>query len=138
MPAQKKALALILHSASYDRLYQGISCALAALALGREVKLFFTYWALETLRKDAGDSLILDEEARAYRKILENNLKKRHMQKIGELYAQAKIMGAKFYACTQSMGLLNISRDELVKEVDKSMGLTTFLSEAIEAQLLFI
>ncbi|OGX25408.1 MAG: hypothetical protein A3J51_04275 [Omnitrophica WOR_2 bacterium RIFCSPHIGHO2_02_FULL_45_21] len=135
---QKKGLALILHSGSYDRLYQGMSVALAALALGRVVKLFFTYWALETLRKDAGDSLILDEEARAHRKILEKNLKEKHMQKISQLYAQAKIMGAKFYACTQSMGLLNISRDELVKEVDKSMGLTTFLTEALEDQLLFI
>lgn len=93
---------------------------------------------LETLRKDAADSLSLDEEAKAHQKILEKNLRERHMQKIAELYAQAKIMGAKFYACTQSMGLLNISRDELAKEVDKSMGLTTFLSEAIEAQLLFI
>ena len=37
-----------------------------------------------------------------------------------------------------SMGLLNISRDELVKEIDKSMGITTFLTEAIEDQLLFI
>lgn len=138
MNTQKKALALILHSNSYDRLYQGMSCALAALALGREVKLFFTYWALETLRKDASNALTLDEEAKAHKKILEKNLKEGHMQKISELYAQAKTMGAKFYACTQSMGLLNISRDELVKEVDKSMGLTTFLVEALEDQILFI
>ena len=138
MNTQKKALALILHSSSYDRLYQGMSCALAALALGREVKLFFTYWALETLRKDASNALVLDEEANAHKKILEKNLKEGHMQKISELYVQAKTMGAKFYACTQSMGLLNISRDELVKEVDKSMGLTTFLVEALEDQILFI
>ena len=44
----------------------------------------------------------------------------------------------RFYACTQSMGLLNISRDELVKEIDKSMGITTFFAESSGDQLLFI
>jgi peroxiredoxin family protein len=36
------------------------------------------------------------------------------------------------------MGLLNIARDELVEAVDRSMGLTAFLKETSEDQLLYI
>lgn len=138
MDTQKQGLAIILHSGSFDRLYHGLSIALAALALGRETRLFFTYWALEQLRSAKKPPQRLDREAQAHKEILEKNIKKGHMQEVPELLAQAKSMGARFYACTQSMGLLNISRDELLKEVDKSMGITTFLTEAKDAQLLFI
>ena len=138
MSVEKKGLAVIFHSGSYDRLYHGLSLSLSALALGREVRMFFTYWALGCLRKDAPSSFSLDREARAHQEIIDKNVKAGHMQRLPELFSQAKQLGAKFYACTQSMGLLNISRDELAKEIDKSMGITTFLTEAAQDQLLFI
>ena|SRR3989338_3680692 len=138
MEKDKKALAIIFHSGSYDRLYHGLSIVLAGLALGREVKFFFTFWALEYLKQDNQISFKLDKEASKYEKILEKNIKAGHMQMLPELFKQAKAMGAKFYACTNSMGLLNISRDELIKEVDKSMGITTFLTETANDQILFI
>ena len=60
MTTDKKGLALILHSGSYDRLYHGLSLALAASALGREVRLFFTYWALGCMKKNEPSSLMWD------------------------------------------------------------------------------
>lgn len=138
MTINKKGLAIIFHSGSYDRLYHGLSLALSALALGREVRLFFTYWALGCMRKNGPSSFNLDREAQAHQEIIDKNIKAGHMQKLAELFSQAKALGARFYACTQSMGLLNISRDELVKEIDKSMGITTFLTESSGGQLLFI
>jgi len=36
------------------------------------------------------------------------------------------------------MSLLNIARDNLIDEVDRPMGLTTFLKETAEDQILFI
>jgi peroxiredoxin family protein len=36
------------------------------------------------------------------------------------------------------MSILNIARDELAEEVDRPMGLTTFLDETAEDQILFI
>lgn len=138
MNAQKKGLAIIFHSGSYDRIYHGLSIALAALALGREVKFFFTYWALEYLKQNRPALFKLDAESQEQREAIKKNIEKGHIQKAPELIVQAKKMGAKFYACTNSMGLLNISRDELIKEVDKSMGITTFLTETAEDQILFI
>ena len=137
MDRENKGLSIIFHSGSYDRVYHGFSIALVALALGRVVQCFFTYWALEYLVK--GKLVFqLNEEGQAHKKILEEHMKKGHIQEISELLTQAKAMGAKFYVCTNSMGLLNISRDELVNEVDKSMGLTTFLAETGQDQILFI
>ena len=134
----KKGLAIILHSGSFDRIYHGLSIALAGLALGREVKLFFTYWALNHLRKDKKNTFELEIEDVAHKKIIEDNKRKGHIQEFPEVIAQAKAMGAKFYTCTNSMGLLNIARNEFIDEVDKSMGITTFLTETAEDQILFI
>ena len=138
MGTDKKGLAIIFHSGSFDRIHHGLSIALAGLALGRQVRFFFTYWALEYLKKDKPSLFKLDAEGEAQRKILERNLEKGHMHKILELINQAKIMGAKIYDCTNSMGLLNITRDEFVSEVEKSMGITTFLTETSQDQILFI
>lgn len=137
METNKKGLSIIFHSGSYDRVYHGFSIMLAALALGREARCFFTYWALQYLVK--GKPVFqLNEEGQTHRKILEEHMKKGHIQEISELLTQAKAMGAKFYVCANSMGMLNISRDALVNEVDKSMGITTFLAETGQDQILFI
>jgi len=132
-----KGLAIILHSGSFDRFYHGLSLALAALALGRDVRLFFTYWAMNYLKKGSQISHEMDEEEPSF-KILREKIEKGHLEGMSELMPQIKAMGAKFYACTNSMGLLNIARNELIDEVDMSMGLTTFLTETADHQLLFI
>ncbi len=135
---EKKGLGIIFHSGYYDRIYHGFSITLAASALGREVKLFVTYWTLEYFKKGESGAIKLDGESEAYKDLIKKNIEKGHLQKISELITQAKSMGVKIYACTNSMGILNIARDELIPEVDKSMGLTTFLVETKDSQLLFI
>ena len=135
---KKKGLGVIFHSGSYDRLYHGFSLALAASALGREVRLFFSYWALEYLKKDRLAKVKIDSEGKKHKEIIEKNIERGHLEKISELIRQSKAMGVKIYACTSSMGLLNIARNELIPEVDKSMGLTTFLVETGDFQILFI
>lgn len=138
MNPKKEGLGLIFHSGSYDRVYHGLSIALAALALGREVKFFFTYWALEYLKANNAVVFKLDKEAQVHKDILEKNIKAGHLVKITELLQQTKGMGAKFYVCTNSMGILNIARDELIDIVDKTLGITTFLTETGDFQILFI
>ena len=134
----KKGLGIIFHSGAYDRIYHGFSIALAALALGRDVRLFFSYWALEYLKKKGPPVFELESGSKMHKEIIEKNMKKGHLQKISDHVAQVKQMGAKVYACTNSMGILNIARDELIAEVDKAMGLTTFLTETKDHQILFV
>ena len=138
MDRNKRGLAVILHSGSYDRIYHGLSVALTALAFGREVKVLFTYWALEYVKREGTPSLRLDGEGENYRAVIETNIEKGHMKEISELLAGAKEIGAIFYGCVSSMVFLNITRDELIDEVDGSLGIATFLAEAEEDQILFV
>ncbi len=137
METDTKGLSIIFHSGSYDRVFHGFSMVLVALALGREARCFFTYWSLPYLTKGK-PAFQLNDEGQIHKNIIEEHMKKGHIREISEVLQEAKAMGALFYVCTNSMGLLNISRDELVNEVDKSMGLTTFLAEASHDQILFI
>lgn len=135
---ENRGLGIIFHSGSFDRLYHGFSLSLTALSLGREVKLFFTYWALEYLRRNNPIDFLINSEVKRHEEILKRNKERGHILEISELIRQVKAMGGKFYVCSHSMGLLNISRDELIDEVDKSMGLTTYLTETKGDQLIFI
>lgn len=135
---QSLGLALILHSSDYDRIHHGLNLASAALALGRKVKFFFSYGALAYLKKVETPSLEVQGDEDALTQFLQTQLRREGRNNMRELIALTKQMGAVFYACTGSMALLNISRDELVDEVNKSMGITTFLTETEHDQLLFI
>jgi peroxiredoxin family protein len=141
MESEIKGLGIIFHSGSYARLYHGLSIALAALALGRKVRFFFTFWALEYLKRAGASSLkkkMPEEEDSAHIQMIQENIKKGHLESFSELIDKAKALGGELYTCTNSMSLLNIARDELIEEVDRPMGLTTFLKETAEDQILFI
>ena len=101
--SDKKNLAIIFHSSSYDRIYNGLSIALTALSIGRDVKLFFTYWSLEYLRRDNPSFLYLDNEAEKYKSIIEKNLEKGHIERIPELFTLVKKLGGKIYVCVSSL-----------------------------------
>ncbi len=49
-----------------------------------------------------------------------------------------KELGAKFFVCPASMAILNISRDELIQEVDRVEGVASFISESEDSDLIFV
>jgi peroxiredoxin family protein len=116
-----KGMGIIFHSGSYDKVYYGLSIAIAASAIGKDVRCLFSSDALKYLKR-------------------ENDIEKKidKMPDIFELIKDAKKIGVKIYACTNSMALLNIARNELIDEVDKSTGLTTFLIETDDFEIIFI
>jgi peroxiredoxin family protein len=125
-------LCIFLHSGSYDRVYQAISITNVALAMGGEVHIFFSYGALKRLVKGRTDELQAEEPFRAE---MEKNIKRGTIDSISEMLTTAKRFGrVKLYACTASMAVLNIARDELVDLVDCSMGLVSFLELVKGAQ----
>ncbi len=140
MEAERSGLGIIFHSGSYDRIQHGMAIGLAALALGREVKLFFTYWALEYLKKEGAPSAEdgKGQEDSAHKQILVDKVREGHMEPFSELVSQARALGGKFYTCTNSMSILNIARNELIEAVERPMGLTTFLRETAQDQVIFV
>lgn len=125
-------LCIFLHSGSYDRVYQAVSITNVVLAMGGEVHIFFSYGALKRLVKGKMDELQAEEP---FRKEMEKNIKRGTIDSISEMLTTAKRFGrVNIYACTASMAVLNIARDELVDLVDCSMGLVSFLELVKGAQ----
>lgn len=123
-----KRYCIFVHSGSYDRVFQTMSITNVALATGYEVHLFFSYGALKRLVKGNTDKVAIEGEPVYFQDDIERNLKRGTVDSISEMINTAKRFGRlKIYACTGSMAVLNIARDELISEVDLSMGLVSFL-----------
>jgi len=61
------------------------------------------------------------------------------MPSVKELITLAKELGVKFIACNTTMGIMGISKEDLIPEVDKIAGVATYLAEAKESKVnLFI
>jgi len=76
----------------------------------------------------------LGEETTAEtRSAIENGLRNGNIPLISEQIKEAKRMGLKTYACVNAMAIFNVTKDELINEVDKPMGLATFLELAKDA-----
>jgi peroxiredoxin family protein len=52
-----------------------------------------------------------------------------------ELMALAREFGVKYIACTTSMGIMGITREALIPEVDTLAGVATYLAEAKESKV---
>ncbi len=119
---------IFLHSGSYDRVYQALSITNVVLATGGEVHIFFSYGALKRLVKGNTDSVAIAGEPVFFKEDIEKNLARGTLDSISEMIETAKRFGRlKIYACTGSMAVLNIARNELIDSVDSSMGLVGFL-----------
>jgi len=58
---------------------------------------------------------------------------------LNELIAIAREAGVKFIVCTTSMGIMGISEEAFIPEVDRFAGVATYLAEAKDGKVnLFI
>ena len=133
---EKRKLAIIVHSGTLDRLYCAFILGSTATAMDMETHLYFTYWGLNMLVKGALEKAGLP----ATYKHMEEQLKKR----LGEMkyptpYELLKRMKAsgllKIYACSPTMEMFGIKKEDLIPEVDEIAGAATFLDIASDADI---
>ena len=152
---------LVVFSGELDKALAAFNIAIGAASSGMEVSMFFTFWGLNIIKKNQGSirsrgimRKMLNFMNRGGSKRLP--LSRFHMFGLGkwmmvrlmrdakfpsldEMIALAREMGVKFMACTTSMGMMGISREAFIPEVDSYCGVATYLSEAREAKVnLFI
>lgn len=126
MAAQKEKVALIVNSASYDRVAFALGVATAAAALGKEVAVLFGYGAVVRLKKGCADEV--GEETEAWiREQIKSGLEKGNVSPISESLGTLAKLGAKTYACPEAMALHNLVKDELMEGVDEVCSLVAFL-----------
>ena len=119
-------IAIVLHSGAYDRANYALSIATVALAMGMEVHMIYTYGGFRRLIKGYTDDLG-EETPREIKSIIQNGIKKGNIPPISKQIKEATRMGLKTYACVNAMANFNIAKDQLISEVEKPMGIATFL-----------
>ena len=148
---------LVVFSGELDKAMAAFNIAIGAASMGMEVSMFFTFWGLNIIKRNEGSI----KSRGLMRKMLNfiNRggsrrlpLSRFHMLGLGkwmmgrlmrdvrfpppeEMVALAKEMGVKFIACTTSMGIMGVSKDAFIPEVDSFAGVATYLSEAREGAI---
>ena len=122
---EKKKLAIFANSDNYSDFRHMLSIIMAAISNGMEVNVFFSHGALNQLIKEKPE---LDNISNPTEKNITIALKNKKIQSHKEILKMIKETGSvKMFACSSSVSIMNISENELVN-VDKIMGLTTFLT----------
>ena len=122
-----------LHSGSYDRVTNALSLAIISLAMGMEVHILITYEALRRFTR--GHLEDMDWTDSDFQLVFKNGIASRGVTPIETKLVEAKNMGLKLHACPNAMLNMNITREDLVEEVDDLMGLVAFVSLARTAKI---
>jgi peroxiredoxin family protein/rhodanese-related sulfurtransferase/TusA-related sulfurtransferase len=140
---------IVVFSGDLDKVIASFVIANGALAMGRKVTMFFTFWGLNALRrpeKIGGTGKNLIEKAfgwmmpRGSRKLalsrmsmggmggllIRGIMKHRNVPALEEMMASAVRGGAKLVACQMSMELMGIRREELIDGIEVG-GVASYL-----------
>jgi len=123
-------ISLIISSEKLDKLYPAVILASSAATMGWDVELFFTFFGLLALKKGYQPSS-LSIDYNAYNEIFNEAISKGTMPKWEEMLLKAKeTQKVKIFACTTTMGLFKIGKDDFKEFVDNFVGAVTFLERS--------
>lgn len=122
---------IVCLSGTHEKLQMAAMVASVGAASGDEVAVFFSMNALAYFIK--GDTSVAPVEGE-FGKLIANN---KGVPSFRVLFQQAADLGdAKLLPCSMAMDLLEITDGDLISEFGKPTGLTKFLMDAENAQLL--
>jgi len=151
---------IIVFSGDLDKAMAAFIIATGAAAMGDDVTMFFTFWGLNILRKAKKVQVKKDFLERMFgammprgpeklglskmnfgglgTKMMRYIMKKKNVNTLTELMENARALGVKMIACTMSMDVMGIKKQELIDGIEYA-GVATYLGEADEANVnLFI
>ncbi|MGA9751597.1 MAG: DsrE/DsrF/DrsH-like family protein [Acidobacteriota bacterium] len=152
-------LVLLVLSGDMEKGLAACNLAIAALAADRPVTLFFSFWGLNFLkeRKGRADGTPLsrlfgwinrDHAASqrlgrfhlggAGRWALLRLMRRHRIPPFRESLEMAHQMGARVIACSATLSLMGLGRDDLIPEVDEIAGAMAFLDRARGGQAICI
>lgn len=136
-----RGLSMVIFSEDLDKALAGMIIANGAAAMDLPVSVFFTFWGLNILRK--GSPVHVDGKktmtegmfgrmmprgpehlhiskmnmAGLGTRMIKKEMAKKHVSSLGELMRSAQEQGVRFIACTMSMDLMGIHKEELIPGV---------------------
>lgn len=156
----KEKTTIVLFSGELDKAIAAFIIANGAAAYDHEVTIFFTFWGLNTLRKDepvqvkkgwlenmfakmmprGANKLGLSKMhfAGMGPKMIKHVMKKHNALPLPQLIELAQEQGVKLVACTMTMDLLGLQKEELLDGIEYA-GVAAYLGDAADAKVnLFI
>jgi peroxiredoxin family protein len=129
--------------------YPPMMLATTGAAMGMEVHLYFKFWGMNMISKKTIDSLkispvgnpalpmpnilgMLPGMTSMTTSMMQGKMKKIKMPSIREMIKTAKDSGVKFHACSPTMDMMGLKREDLIPEVDDIIGAATYLELASE------
>lgn len=153
----KDGATMVVFSGDLDKALASMIIASGAAAYGKQVTLFFTFWGLSVLKKQKVKKsglakmfdIMLPNSANKLplsnmnmggmgSAMIKHIMKKKNVDSLPEMIEQAHKLGVKFVACTMSMDLMGIEKEELFDFVEYG-GVATFIGDSEKANMqLFI
>ncbi|HXG58881.1 MAG TPA: DsrE/DsrF/DrsH-like family protein [Thermoanaerobaculia bacterium] len=154
VPEEKAAI--IVFSGDLDKLLASLVIATGAATAGLETTMFFTFWGLSALKKKSvpppkGTTLKekmfammtpSSTESMGVSKLnffgmgasmLRAMMKEKNVSSVEEMMALARELGVKMIACTMSMDVMGVTREQLADDIELG-GVATFMGEAARAR----
>lgn len=138
--ADVKKMAIVVHSGTLDLAYPPLMLAAAAGASDFEVDIFFTFWGLNLLKKKGLKRAKLGGAWRMGTSMMKMMIKRTGMATLPDLLEGVLDTGkVKLWACTATMDIMMVKKDQLISEVTGYMGAAGFLDIAADCDVqLFI
>lgn len=158
---KKEKVTLVVFSGELDKALAAFNIATTSAAMGMDVTMFFTFWGMNIIKKNEGPlessgwmEKLFNMMNRGGSKrlplskfhmlgvgtwMMKKLMQKRRMPSLEQMIQTAHSLGVKMYACNTTLGLMNITEDTLIPEVEKVCGAATYVGEAGESKIsLFI
>jgi peroxiredoxin family protein len=135
-----ETISIVLFSGTDDKLQAAAVLAAGAAALGRPVKIFLQYWALDAFRayRITADHGLMPEAGEAGRAAVEAAAKAGQAGWVDTLRAAKELGELDIQACSASMDILKLTQADLDPLVDGVEGVAAFYINAGEGQIVFI
>lgn len=142
---------IVVFSGDMDKVLASFIIANGAAAMGRPVTMFFTFWGLNALRKTEKQPVKKSPVERMFgammprgsgklklskmnmgglgTKMMKAVMREKHVDTLENLMQQAMKNGVKLVACTMSMDVMGIRKEELIDGVELA-GVASYLADA--------
>jgi peroxiredoxin family protein len=159
MSEDTEKCSIIVFSGDMDKVFAAFIIATAAAAMGMETTMFFTFWGLKAIQKGTptGKGLFgrmlsvmnrggIDRLGPSKfnfgglgRWMFKKMMADQNVTTLPEMLEMAIDLDVTLLACLMSMDVMEISRDDLIDEVDDVVGAATFIGTAKDSKIqLFI
>ncbi len=130
-------LSIIMYSGTADKFIPLGVLAQASAAMGMQVQIFVTGFALLGFLKEKKE-IPFPSEFKSMAPAIINGMKKNNVPTWYDMLKEAKEMGAHVSVCSLMAGVMGITKEALDPIVDDIVGAATFLQKSDGGQVLFI